>query len=51
MILLYSIFVRESDNKTNMIRANRLHLGMGSATSWDGFGYILGWVRLHLGMG
>ena len=36
MILLYSIFVRESDNKTNMIRAHRLHLGMGSATSWDG---------------
>ena len=27
-----------------------LRFGMGTATSWGGIGYVLGWVRLRFGM-
>jgi hypothetical protein len=46
----YSRFMRESVNPIKVLRRYRLHLGMVWATSWDGFGYVLGWFGLQVGM-
>ena len=43
-------FRRENTRKDNYLVAYRLQVGMGTATSWNGFGYVLEWLRLRLGM-